>query len=177
MIIELRKFGKILNSRGSGREARAAFLPSLRDFGLDEKIEIDFQGVTVLTPSWADEFITPLEKDYKGRISFVNDDNPSVKATFKLLHPNLDLNKIAIFEDKLVFDENVSDDKLYNSDKTFFVQTFPYQDDEALHMLLDNNVKMVMLCPVDSLSSSRLNQVIEMLNKYKIETKISKGGR
>lgn len=85
MLIELRKFGRVLTSRESGREARAAFLPTLKTVGIDEKIEVDFQGVAVLSPSWADEFLTPLEKDYKGKVYFLNTENPSVKATLSFL--------------------------------------------------------------------------------------------
>ena len=85
MIIELKKFGKVLTSRESGREARAAFLPTLKSLKTDEKIEIDFQGVSVLTPSWADEFITPLEQDYKDNTVFLNTDNPSIKVTLNFL--------------------------------------------------------------------------------------------
>lgn len=37
----------------------------LKDISADEKIEIDFEGVKVLTPSWADEVITKLAQNYK----------------------------------------------------------------------------------------------------------------
>lgn len=85
MLIELRKFGRVLTSRESGREARAAFLFTLNTAGVDETIEVDFQGVAVLSPAWADEFLTPLEKDYKGKVHFLNTDNSSVKATLSFL--------------------------------------------------------------------------------------------
>ena len=52
MIIFLRKFGTTLNSRQFGREALAAFKPSLKDIKDDEKVIIDFEGVMTFTPSW-----------------------------------------------------------------------------------------------------------------------------
>ena len=49
-----------------------------------EIIEIDFSGVKVLTPSWADEIITKIAQDFKN-IKLINTDNPTVKATLKIL--------------------------------------------------------------------------------------------
>lgn len=170
MIIELRKFGKILTSRESGREARAAFLPTLSALAPDEKIEIDFQGVAVLTPSWADEFIIPLKKNYKRRVVFLNTDNPSVMETFRTLEPKLDLNGITVFEDKLVFDEKI-DSKLYDSGKAVFVPTFPCEDDDAVQMLIDAGIKHVSLFPVDGLKKERLEQVVLMLKNVGIESR------
>lgn len=90
MRIELRKFGEILVSRPSGREAylvMSAYL--LKDIKKDEKIIIDFAGVKVLAPSWADEVITKLAQNYS--ITLENADNPSVKATLKTLVKYSDL--------------------------------------------------------------------------------------
>jgi hypothetical protein len=81
MRISLKKFGTTLVSRPAGKEAFLAFSPTLTEIGNDEKVEIDFSGVIVLTPSWADEFITPISNQYKDRIILLNTDNPSVKAT------------------------------------------------------------------------------------------------
>jgi len=67
MIIELKKFGDILISREAGGEALSAFLPTLRLLKENEEIKLNFQGVSVLTPSWADEFIHPLLEKYGGK--------------------------------------------------------------------------------------------------------------
>ncbi|MDP2709462.1 MAG: STAS-like domain-containing protein [bacterium] len=85
MRIELKKFGEILVSRPAGREAYLAMSAYLTK-GLPENeiIEIDFSGVKVLTPSWADEIITKIAKDFKN-IRLVNTANPTVKATLKTL--------------------------------------------------------------------------------------------
>ena len=86
MIIQLKKFGTILVSRPSGKEAWLAFQPVLKDIAENEEIEVDFSEVLVLTPSWADEFLTPLLNRFKERVKLHKTSNPSVKATLEILH-------------------------------------------------------------------------------------------
>ena len=93
MRIFLKKFGNILTSRQAGKEALAAFEPNLRALTADEKIEIDFDGVGSLTPSWADEFLIPIFQRYPKRVKFLPTDNSSVKETFALLE---DIHKIRL---------------------------------------------------------------------------------
>ncbi|OGC55996.1 hypothetical protein A2797_01335 [candidate division WWE3 bacterium RIFCSPHIGHO2_01_FULL_48_15] len=85
MKIELKKFGNILTSRQDGREALAAIEPLLKNVHENEILELDFEGVITFTPSWADEFVTKLVDRFGDRVHFLNDENPSVKATFKIL--------------------------------------------------------------------------------------------
>lgn len=85
MRIDLSKFGTTLLSRPSGKEAFLAFKPQLTNLKKDEKIELDFSLVKVFTPSWADEFITPLIETYGARITLLNTENSSVQATLKIL--------------------------------------------------------------------------------------------
>lgn len=85
MKISLKKFGTTLTSRDQGKEAYSAYLPVLRELKQNESIEVDFEGVKVFTPSWADEFLTKLKEDYPSQISYINTANPSVKATLELL--------------------------------------------------------------------------------------------
>jgi hypothetical protein len=85
MIIELRKFGNMLISRQAGREAFTAFQSTLRSIGAKETLEIDFDGVLTFSPSWADEFLTPLMKEFGERVVLRVSDNPSVKATMEIL--------------------------------------------------------------------------------------------
>ena len=85
MTIYLKKFGTLLNGRMLGKEAFAAFLPSLKDVPSDEKIEVDFDGVDVFSPSWGDEFLGPLFGRFGERLVLKNTENPSVQATLKLL--------------------------------------------------------------------------------------------
>jgi hypothetical protein len=85
MIITLKKFGTTLTSRQLGKEAFAAFKPNLSNIDDDELVEIDFEGVTTFSPSWGDEFLSPLLEQYGERLILVNTNNPSVKATLELL--------------------------------------------------------------------------------------------
>lgn len=85
MRIELKKFGTTLISRQNGREAWAAFQPQRMILKDKEKLEIDFNGVITFSPSWGDEFLTPLIKQYGPRVVLMDTDNPSVKATLELL--------------------------------------------------------------------------------------------
>lgn len=91
MTIYLRKFGTLLFSREAGREAFAALNTQLSELKNDDDLEVDFEGVITFSPSWGDEFLTPLIKKYGNRVFFINTkDNPSVKATLELL---TDINK------------------------------------------------------------------------------------
>ena len=85
MKIDLKKFGNILTSRQMGKEAYLAFRPNLQDVTVTEQIEIDFSEVDVFSPSWGDEFLTPLMTEFGERMVLSNTDNPSVRATLELL--------------------------------------------------------------------------------------------
>ena len=85
MTIELKKFGTTLISRQAGRESFAALQPTLRDVKEGETLEIDFDGVLTFSPSWGDEFLTPLGKTYGDRVRLQSTGNPSVQATLELL--------------------------------------------------------------------------------------------
>jgi len=85
MIIELKKFGTTLISRQTGKEAFLAFQSFLGDIKENEKIEVDFKGVLTFSPSWGDEFLTPLLEKYGSRLVLKNTSNLSVKATLEIL--------------------------------------------------------------------------------------------
>ncbi|MBI2118998.1 MAG: STAS-like domain-containing protein [Elusimicrobia bacterium] len=85
MRIEIKKFGELLISRPAGRDAYLTARAYILSKTKDNSIVLDFEGVKVLTPSWADEFISPLIKDYGERTTFEHTDNPSVKATLEIL--------------------------------------------------------------------------------------------
>ncbi len=89
MIIELKKFGATLVSRPSGKEAWLAFQPTINTASESEEIFLDFSGVMVLTPSWADEFVTKLRQRFGKRVTLKNTDNASVKATLAILDKQL----------------------------------------------------------------------------------------
>lgn len=85
MIIKLEKFGTTLLSRQAGKEAALACKTLLRDIKKSEKIEVDFKGVTTFSPSWGDEFLTPLLNKYKDKLILKNSDNASVAMSIKML--------------------------------------------------------------------------------------------
>ena len=85
MKLQLEKFGKTLISRELGSEALKAFQPTLRELPKDEELEIDFSGVLTLSPSWADEFLSPLLGQLDDRLILLPSDNLSVHATLRIL--------------------------------------------------------------------------------------------
>jgi hypothetical protein len=84
MEIKVSNFGDILMSRPAGREA---FLKAkayvFKDIKTGEIVILDFDKVKVLAPSWADEFISGIQKDYGNEVQYINTENPSVKASLK----------------------------------------------------------------------------------------------
>lgn len=81
--IKLKQFGEMLLSRPAGKEAwlvaQAYSLPKG-----DDKILVDFDGVLVLAPSWADEFLSKLKEKYP-QVKYINTTNASVKATLEII--------------------------------------------------------------------------------------------
>ena len=84
MEIKVRNFGDFLMSRPAGREdflkAKAYVFKEIKT---SEIIVLDFDSVKVLAPSWADEFISGIQKDYGNEVQCINTENPSVKASLK----------------------------------------------------------------------------------------------
>ncbi len=89
MLIELKKFGTTLISRQTGKEAALASQSLFVDVNEKETIEIDFDGVLTFSPSWGDEFLTPLLNKYGDRLVLKNTTNPSVKATLEILQTTI----------------------------------------------------------------------------------------
>jgi hypothetical protein len=85
MKIYIKKFGTMLVSRPAGKEASLAYDPLLKDVSQDEPIEVDFDGVIVMSPSWAAEFLDPLLARFGERLVLENATNLSVKATLDFL--------------------------------------------------------------------------------------------
>ena len=85
MNIELKKYGTTLVFRDRGEEAYKALLSTLVEPPETENTVIDFSGVATFSPSWGDEFLTPLSKKYGARLLLKNANNPSVKATINTL--------------------------------------------------------------------------------------------
>jgi len=84
MNIKVVRFGEILTSRPEGREAGLVMLASdLRNH--KGAIEIDFEGVQVMTPSWLSEFIKTLNAGGMGGVTFLNTSNVSVSESIRFV--------------------------------------------------------------------------------------------
>ena len=79
------KFGSVLTSRQAGKESYAAFLPTLTNLSDKEDVLVDFGGLSTFSPSWGDEFLTPLQKKLGDRLTLKNLSNPSVFLTITTL--------------------------------------------------------------------------------------------
>lgn len=85
MNIELKKFGTTLISRPTGKEAFAAFQSTIKNLPEDEDLIMDFDGVITFSPSWGDEFLTPLARIYGNRFKLKDTQNLSAKTTLEIL--------------------------------------------------------------------------------------------
>jgi len=85
MRVELKRFGTILMSRPAGREAAMAMKAYLRS-AAGEPIELDFDGVISVGPSWLDEVLTALRLDYgSDRVTCLPTKNLSVIESLKVI--------------------------------------------------------------------------------------------
>ena len=85
--IQLKKFGTVLVSRPAGLEAFNAIRPSL---DLNSPVEIDFDNVLTITPSWLDEFLTQLTKYLGDKVILRSTQNASVLASLPVLSESRD---------------------------------------------------------------------------------------
>ena len=86
MIIKIHNFGENLLNRPAGRESflmAKAYL--FKDIMPSEEIILDFDEIKVMTPSWLDEFITGIKSEFSNKLKYINTENPSVDASFKVL--------------------------------------------------------------------------------------------
>jgi hypothetical protein len=85
MKIPIKKFGEILVSRLDGIEAalvmRAYYRPKK-----NEKIELDFDGVLAVGPTWLNEVLSLLRKEYgKKNVICLPTENASVIESLKVI--------------------------------------------------------------------------------------------
>lgn len=87
MILEMKKFGNVLNSRPAGREAVLRAKQIINGSSNPEGVAMDFSGVEILTPSFADEFIKGLKEMYKDKTIKIQgyENNLVIKETLKAL--------------------------------------------------------------------------------------------
>lgn len=87
MLLEMKKFGKILNSRPAGQEALMR-AKQLINGSTENTIILDLASVDVLTPSFADEFINGLKNLYINKKVEIRgiEKNLLIRETLKALH-------------------------------------------------------------------------------------------
>jgi hypothetical protein len=84
MKILIKKFGDRLISRPEGRDSALVIRNHFLKGTTDSTIELDFEGVLILTPSWLDEILQEIYKSHsKNHIIFSNTSNASVKASIE----------------------------------------------------------------------------------------------
>lgn len=81
-IIQLKKFGRVLVSRPAGLEAFNAIRPTLH---ANIPVQVDFDGILTVTPSWFDEFLTNLADYTHGNVELLPTKNASVLAALPVL--------------------------------------------------------------------------------------------
>jgi STAS-like domain of unknown function (DUF4325) len=85
MRVAIRQYGDLLVSRPAGREAVAAMRAHLDPPAPDEPIELDFDGVLVVAPSWLDEVLTGLRETYGNRVRCLPSPNASLRESLRTL--------------------------------------------------------------------------------------------
>lgn len=86
MILEMKKFGKILNSRPAASEA-VLRVKQIVNGSTDKEIILDFNDVEVLTPSFADQFIKGVKEIYPNKDIKIQgiEENSSIKEVLESL--------------------------------------------------------------------------------------------
>lgn len=64
MTVQMLKFNTVLNGRPATREAALRIQQIVNGEGIKEGVVLDFAGVEVLTPSYADELVRVLREKY-----------------------------------------------------------------------------------------------------------------
>ena len=86
MTILMKKFGTQLISPPERRDAALLIAHQFLDRNKENSVELDFDGVKVLTPSWLHEIIQEILKLFdKVCIQFINAENSSVKASIEMV--------------------------------------------------------------------------------------------
>lgn len=85
MRIKIKQYGAILTSRPAGKEAALAMKACIRP-GAGEAIELDFDGVLSVGPSWLDEVLSALRADFgRERVICLPTKNKSVFESLRVI--------------------------------------------------------------------------------------------
>lgn len=86
MRVTMSKFGVLLNSRPAGREAALRLFQIVNGSGKKEDVVLDFSGVEVLTPSFADEFLHKVKEKYgTDKVKIENTDTKVVREAIDII--------------------------------------------------------------------------------------------
>ena len=88
MIIDIARFGEVLSSRPQGRESALVTLAYITQNKTD-LIQINFQNVLVMTPSWLSEYVQTLKERGITSVEFLKSDNPSVNSSIEFILPEI----------------------------------------------------------------------------------------
>ncbi len=88
MRIPIVKFGEFLMSRPSGSEAAKMMCASYIPETESETIELDFDGVFAVGPSWLHEVVLGLRSKFKNKIVVLDCGNNSVIESLKFVDIN-----------------------------------------------------------------------------------------
>lgn len=84
MKLQIKKFGDRLISRPEGRDSALVIRNQFLNTSADKYIELDFEDIKILTPSWLDEVLQEIYKSHpKENVIFSNTTNASVKASIE----------------------------------------------------------------------------------------------
>ena len=89
MKLSLKKFGAILTSRPEGREAALICLAYEADIKNATSVNLDFEGIIVMTPSWLSEFVQTLKEKGIVQIEFLPSENPTVTSSIEFIEPEI----------------------------------------------------------------------------------------
>ncbi len=83
MTIQMLKFNTVLNGRPSAKEAASRIQQIVNGSAEREDVVLDFSGVEVLTPSYADELLRALKEKYgSDKVKTINTSN-AIAETLK----------------------------------------------------------------------------------------------
>jgi len=85
MIVQMLKFNTVLNGRPSAKEVVLRIQQIVNGSAEKEDVVIDFNGVEILTPSFADELLHGLREKYgQEKVKIINT-SPAVSETIKII--------------------------------------------------------------------------------------------
>ncbi len=94
VVLKVSKYGQFLSSRPDGREAALAALAYQNDLQKNSEVELNFEDVIVLAPSWLSEFANTLKSKGIESIVYGPSENLSVQLSVKTVQDDEDSLKV-----------------------------------------------------------------------------------